>query len=108
MFKKRPTKTEQRDQLQAEISRFLQDGGKIEQVEMGETGLVDGRYNTNKRNFDRPSPQERTPVQGLLSVIDSRRKSKIKAKVTKRNSSPRKKIIYDDFGEPVRTIWVDE
>lgn len=109
MFKKRPSKSELRDQLNAEVAQFLKKGGEIEQVEMGESALIDGRYNLHKSTLDRPSPQERTPIHGLLSTIDSRRKGKVPAtKNQPRIKVPKEKVIYDDFGEPVRTVWVDE
>lgn len=109
MFKKRPTKAELRDQLSAEVTQFLNKGGEIKQVEMGASGLVDGRYNQQNKPFDRTPPQERTPVHGLLATIDARRKQKSSSSVPQKHvSRTRKKIIYDDFGEPVRTVWIDE
>lgn len=112
MFKKGPSKSELRDQLDAEVHQFLKKGGEIEQVEMGESGLIDGRYNLQKTGYERstPTPQERTPVHNLLATIDSRRNGKTSAPASKSkpSSSPRKKVIYDDFGDPVRTIWTDE
>lgn len=109
MFKKRPTKAELRDQLNAEVSQFLQKGGKIQCVDMGESGLVDGRYTQYKGGFERTQPQERTPVHGLLATIDSRRKQKSRPiGATTKRSTPQKKVIYDDFGEPIRTIWVED
>lgn len=107
MFNKKPTKTELRHQLQAEVSQFLQSGGSIKQVEMGATGLVDGKYSSLKGSFSKPS-QPRTPVHGLLAAIDSRRSAnKVSARKTGRTHAT-KKVIYDDFGEPVRTVWVEE
>lgn len=109
MFKKRPTKAELRDQLSAEVTQFLKKGGEIKQVEMGASGLVDGRYNQPNKSFDRTPPQERTPVHGLLATIDARRKQKSASATSKKPASrTRKKIIYDDFGEPIRTVWIDE
>jgi len=112
MFKKRPSKAELRDQLNAEVNQYLQKGGEIEQVEMGESGLVDGRYNHHKTSFDNPGPTERTPVHNLLSTIDSRRKKKASTTAPKKTKEPKKtpqkKVIYDDFGDPIRTVWTEE
>ncbi len=111
MFKKRPSKSELRDQLDAEVHQFLKQGGKIEQVEMGESGLVDGRYNLHKTGYNGspPAAQERTPVHSLLATIDSRRKSKSTHTPNRqRTRAPRKKVIYDDFGDPIRTIWIED
>lgn len=109
MFKKRPTKAELRSQLSSQVDQFIKHGGKIQEVEMGETGLIDGRYNTHRSGQSAPKAQERTPVHGLLAQIDARRKSsKQKTSKNLRARTQKKKIIYDDFGEPVRTIWTDE
>jgi hypothetical protein len=107
MFSKKPTKAELRHQLQAEVSQFLQGGGTIKQVDMGATGLVDGKYSSLKGTFSQPT-QSRTPVHSLLAAIDSRRSAKKGSTPKNGRSRPTQKIIYDDFGEPVRTVWVDE
>lgn len=108
MFKKNPSKSELRDQLNAEVAKYLEKGGEIKQVEMGATGLVDGRYSQHQSSFERSKPQERTPVHGLLATIDARRKSKTAQTSKPKRERSRKKVIYDDFGEPIRTVWVDE
>lgn len=108
MFKKKPTKAELRNQLQAEVSVFLKNGGAIKQVEMGETGLVDGKYSSLKSNFEKSPTQTRTPIHGLLATIDNRRKSGKHPTTIKTKKSTKKKVIYDDFGEPLRTVWVVE
>jgi hypothetical protein len=43
-----------------------------------------------------------------VSALDSRKKKKAPPKPAKVSKSPKKKIIYDDFGEPVREVWADE
>lgn len=111
MFKKRLTKAELRSQLEAEVSRFLEKGGQIEKVEMGASGLIDGRYNMRQGTFTPSSSttQTRTPVTNVLATIDARRKTNSKSSACiSRQKSPRKKVIYDDFGEPIRTVWIDE
>ncbi|MGH1432318.1 MAG: hypothetical protein ACRBB4_14510 [Neptuniibacter sp.] len=108
MFKKKATKSEIRNQLQAEVSMFLQNGGSIQQVEMGASGLVDGKYSSLKSSFEKTAPQSRTPVHGLLATIDNRKKRNQPTSAAKSKKRPTQKVIYDDFGEPVRTVWVEE
>lgn len=109
MNKKSPTKAEIRQKLQAEVANFLQKGGAITQVQMGESGLVDGRYSSLKPTFGKSQTTERTPVAGLLAVIDSRKKSKSRTvTATTPRRAPKKQVIYDDFGEPLRTVWVEK
>ncbi len=108
MFKKQPTKAELRRQLNAQVSQFLEKGGHIQEVAMGETGLIDGRYTTHRAGYGSPKSKERTPVHGLLAKIDSRRKRRQTVSTASRHKPPKKKVIYDDFGEPIRTVWADE
>ncbi len=104
---KRPTKSETRQELEKQVSEFIQKGGAITQVDQGESGLEDGAYHRNSFVFGQPK-QDRTPASDSLAAIDSRRRSKVEKQTHTFSKRPRKKIIYDDFGEPVREIWVSE
>jgi hypothetical protein len=100
---KRPTKRELRAELDRHVREFVSGGGEIKQVNMGESGLVDGQYNPRRFGFE-SAPQQRTPVASLLATIDARRKEKKPAAAAVRKQ-PRQKVIYDDFGEPLRRVW---
>jgi hypothetical protein len=105
---KRPTKSETRQQLESKIEEFIQQGGEIKTVESGATGLEDGNYNRNGFVFGYPK-EERTPATQELAAIDARRRSKTVTPPSHTFSrKPKKKIIYDDFGEPIREVWVEE
>lgn len=53
-------------------------------------------------------PRPRTPALEVLATIDARRKHRHKpATKASPRRQPRKKIIYDDFGEPLREVWED-
>ncbi|MDI3326013.1 hypothetical protein QKW35_16660 [Pontibacterium granulatum] len=107
-MKRRQTKAEIRAELERQVQSFIDKGGEIQQVEMGESGLEDGKYDPRRFGFE-SSVQSRTPLNGLLATIDSRRKSpKPDASMKKVRTQPRQKVIYDDFGEPLRKVWVDE
>lgn len=101
---KRPTKREIRLQMQQEISQYLTEGGEVQEFQRGETGLVNGKLDDRSSGFEQ-GKQQRTPLGDLLNTVDERKKSGKSAPVKKRR--PYKKIIYDDFGEPIREIWVD-
>jgi hypothetical protein len=104
---KRPTKAETREKLESKVQEFLDKGGAIVEVQQGASGLHNANYQAGSFVFGFPK-QERTPVPEVMAAIDSRRHTK-SAKVTYSFSKkPRKKIIYDDFGEPVREVWVTE
>lgn len=102
-----PTKSDVRDEIEQQVQDFLSRGGSVKQVRSGTSGLADGEPPPSMA-FDRPK-QDRTPVPEVVAAIDSRRSSRTKPKKTiKARRGPRKKIIYDDFGEPIREIWIED
>ncbi len=103
-MKKIPTKAEIRAEMEELISAFLCSGGEVIQVKRGLSGRIDANKSLdNKRiGFDEP-PQSRTPLGTVVSEIEARRNPPKEPE--KANRQPRKKIIYDDFGEPLRWVW---
>lgn len=89
------------------VEEFIRAKGKIQQVDMGESGLVDGKYNTSHLGFNEPK-QDRTPLNHVVAAIQQKKQQKSPTSNNKPNKKPRKKIIYDDFGEPLRWVWEDE
>ncbi|WP_432696152.1 hypothetical protein ACQUQP_16625 [Marinobacterium sp. YM272] len=103
---KRRSKADIRKELERQIQDYVRDGGEIQHVRQGESGVEDGAAFQPPFSDGRPV-QTRTPALDVLATIDARRKqSKQKTKPAPRQK-PRKKIIYDDFGEPLREVWVD-
>jgi hypothetical protein len=106
---KRPiTKAHIRTEIAQQINDFLDKGGKVAEVERGKSGRdnPDGPLNPDSTSFQQRKI-ERTYLPEVVAAIDARRKQKpIKTKPSKRG--PRKKTIYDDFGEPLREVWVEE
>lgn len=105
------TKAEQRAKLAQQIEDYLAGGGAIKQFQMGESGLVDGNYSNRNIVIEHTGPQTRTPVPDVVAAIESRRRAGKRTSAPKpasRQPRQRRKVIYDDFGEPLRTIWVDE
>jgi len=102
---KRPTKREIRQEMDNEVEKYLNKGGAVREFERGETGLLNGKIDERSTGFEQ-GKQERTPLTDVLNTVDERKKSTHKVAPVQ-NKRPRKKIIYDDFGEAVREIWVD-
>ena len=100
----RPSKADRRAALNDEIDKFLSKGGKVDSVEQG----VSGRENPTKALlpvlFNEKSGA-RTDARDALKNMDSRKSQKSQTKPLKR---PKKKPVYDDFGELLRWVWVDE
>ena len=106
-FKRPPSKAELRQQLDREISQYLDHGGKVDKVPAGQSGR-DDRIPMRTVLFDGPKAP-RTYVNDLVATIDERKKPRKPLPVKKRNrQGGRYKTLYDDFGEPIRRVWVDE
>ena len=96
-----------RKELRKKIEEFLDNGGQIKKYDHGETGEPADKPRAQSV-FISPSPiKTRTYVNEEVASLDSR-KQKSRAQAPKKTiTPPKKKIIYDDFGEPIREIWVD-
>lgn len=109
-FKKPPSKQAIRESLDKDVDAFLQRGGDIHQVQQGETGLEARSAPLRAPLFNEPKT-ERTPVDDVIAALDERRDQKRKSSAgTRRGRKPRrrKQVIYDDFGEALRTVWIEE
>ena len=82
-------------------------GGEIEQYGPGVTGEPADKPRA-RSVFVTPSPlKTRTYVNDVVASLDSRKKKSTVSPTKKPATRPKKKIIYDDFGEPIREIWID-
>ncbi len=108
-MKKIPTKADLRDELQRQIDQFTCKGGKIEQIDKGVTGRESPHASLKTPLFNEPKIA-RTPLTDVIAALDARSKSKSALKKTskpkeKEKEKEKEKIIYDDFGEPLRKVW---
>jgi hypothetical protein len=111
-LKKPVSKADTRAELQQEMDRFLAQGGSVEAIPRGVSGKEpgDAPLFLNRRLFAEPK-STRTLVPEVVAAIETRRMANRKrAPVRKRARlpQPRRKIIYDDFGEPLRKVWVED
>ena len=102
---KRPTKREIRQQMDNEVDQYLNKGGEVREFQRGESGLVNGKLNDRSSGFEQRK-QKRTPLIDELKAMIERKKPAGSAMPVK-SSRPKKKIIYDDFGEPIREVWIE-
>jgi hypothetical protein len=106
------SKADIRAALERETQRYLREGGSVQAVPRGASGKDpgDAPLFLNRRLFTEP-PTSRTLVPEVVAAIEERRKAMLKRTPTRKRSrlpKPRRKTIYDDFGEPLRQIWVEE
>lgn len=107
--KKLQTKTELRAILERETRRFLDTGGHVERVPAGTSGRdPTATLYTPTSLFNEPRPT-RTPVPEVIAAIEARRQAMRQhtGAQRRRGRAPpgEQRVIYDDFGEPVRRIW---
>jgi len=106
---KRPiSKANIRDDINDQVADFLNNGGAIDEVQQGLSGRegAEGPLKPDNSSFQQPKV-ERTYVPEVIAAIDERRNPKpVTPKPAKRRA--RMKVIYDDFGEPLRKIWTEE
>jgi hypothetical protein len=112
-MEKPKSKAELRAELEREINAYLHRGGTVQRVAHGISG---------QDALQRPRPPtaqlftrarvERTPVNDVIAAIEARRAA---LRTRSRPSSPRQRSprrrqdwLYDDFGEPLRRVWVEE
>ena len=98
--------------MERETERFLSRGGNVETVHRGKSGKdpSDAPLFLSKRLFLEPRAK-RTLVPEVVAAIEERRKALLKRTPKRKRSrlpQPRRKIIYDDFGEPLRRVWIEE
>ncbi|MDA8985573.1 hypothetical protein N9485_00240 [Luminiphilus sp.] len=108
-MKKPPSKQDLRRRLSQQTAAFLSSGGSIQELARGESA-----YERNE--IPPPAPLftdarvSRTPLNDVVAALDARRATKRPQTKTLRPSRPRqrKQVVYDDFGEPLRVVWVEE
>ena len=102
----KPTKTrrELHSELQQQINDFLKQGGAVSEVPRGLSGrpLANGPLITL---FDGQSHEDRTPLPDVVAAIEARKHPQI---MKTRKPRPKKRVILDDFGQPLRWEWVEE
>ncbi|MDG2017905.1 MAG: hypothetical protein P8J25_00485 [Porticoccaceae bacterium] len=102
------SKNSLRRELRKKTEEFLGKGGEIKKCQQGETGEPADQPRA-KSVFVSPSPiKNRTYVNDVVAKIDERKRKSITKAPAKASKRPKKKVIYDDFGEPLREVWVDE
>ncbi|MDF1820364.1 MAG: hypothetical protein P1U64_02255 [Alcanivoracaceae bacterium] len=98
----------QRQRIKRQTDEFLARGGRIRRVESGTTGETDNKPRQRAMVFE-GTRAPRTYVPEVIAAVEARRKLKRKATSSRRpQRRPRRKMVYDDFGEPLRWEWVDE
>lgn len=107
MVKKIPSKADLREELDAQLDKFLNKGKDIAQIPRGVSSR-DGATEPLKADTWQMDSQktEWTFLPEVVDTLEKRRQEK-PAKAIKK-TKPKRKLIYDDFGEPLRWVWIEE
>lgn len=96
-----------REELNREMARFLEGGGTINNVPRGLSGREAQTPVSNPFPNER-KPEPRTPVTEVIAAVEARRRPPLQRKGIKtRQRGPERRLILDDFGQPLRWEWVD-
>lgn len=102
--------------IREQTEQYLARGGRVHHVPPGVSGRDnpgDGVPFRNPVFLPRASEQTRTPVPEVVAAIEARKLARKAASQRSRGRrtarhQPRRKLIYDDFGEPLRWEWIND
>ncbi len=103
----KPTKTKReiREEMDRQMRDYLAHGGAVNEVPQGMSGREDNRA-PSVSIFHGQSPENRTLLPEVVAAIEARRRPPLLAKNHK--PRPKKRVILDDFGQPLRWEWIEE
>ncbi|ACE83142.1 hypothetical protein [Cellvibrio japonicus] len=103
----KPTKTrrELHNELEEQVREYLRTGGKVNEVPRGLSGRPYAQSPLISI-FEGTSHEDRTPVPEVVAAIEARKKPQAPAR--QRKPRPHKRVILDDFGQPLRWEWVED
>ena len=97
-----------RQRIKKQTDEFLARGGRITRVRDGASANTGNQPQQRKLVFE-GQRAPRTYVPEVVAAIEARRRKKNESRpATRASRKPRKKLVYDDFGEPLRWEWVDD
>ena len=101
----KPTKTKKdiRDEINKQIDDFLKSGGAVDNIERGVSGN-ESNLNLFKQTSTFEPKQTRTPLNDVVKELDERKNNK-NSPASKPKKKPKKVLLTDDFGEPIRWVW---
>ena len=106
-MKKIQSKADLREELNAQLDTFLDKGKNIAQIPRGVSSRDDATEPLKADTWQMDSKKtEWTFLPEVVDTLEKRRQEKPNTPVKK--NRPKRKLIYDDFGEPLRWVWVDD
>ena len=98
------SKADLRRELDRQIDAYIREGGAVHEIPRGISGRDPAAGPLPAAPFVEPGRKEnRAYLTDVIAAIEARRKPSPPSKSPARR--PRKKMLYDDFGEPLRWVW---
>ena len=105
MIKPTKTKAEIRREIACQVDNYLASGGEVKTIPSGVSGNEDNvNLFTQSANFE--PKRDRTSVNEVIRELEARKKTK--QEPPKYTRGPQKKLITDDFGDPIRWVWEEK
>ena len=99
-----PTKSQIRAEMDRQVQQYLQEGGRVDAIPRGQSGYNNNQNPFTQYNTHQP-PESRTPLDHVVKTLEARKHPHTNDKPKNR---PKKRLITDDFGEPLRWVWDKE
>ncbi|MFT7560282.1 MAG: hypothetical protein ACI93R_002200 [Flavobacteriales bacterium] len=99
------SKKDVRSELDEQISNFIELGGTVDKIPRGTSGN-DENTNLFRQSTPIQNRETRTPLNDVVRELDERKANKRKTAI-RRPRKPQRKLIVDDFGDPLRWVWED-
>ena len=96
-----------RQDILRKTEEYIARGGQIKKLRSGESAERADRPR-RKAEFVGTDSSQQSDLTEVILEIDKRKTNFKKPPPVSSKPAPRKKIIYDDFGEPLREIWVEK
>ena len=100
----------QRERIRRQTQEYLARGGRIHRVPTGTSGEDPARRRPASSVFS-GQRQSRTEVPEVIASIEARKqalKGRRKSTGRRTKQAPRRRLVYDDFGEPLRWEWIND
>ena len=107
-MKNQSSKHSIRNELRRKTEEYISLGGEIKHHQAGETGEPADKPRGRSAFVSGEPPKTRTYINDVVSALDNRKKKKTAPKASAPTKGAKKKVIYDDFGEPIREIWTHD
>jgi hypothetical protein len=95
------TKAQVRAEIEQAMASYMAEGGEIKSVPRGLSGNPNN-VNIFAQGFNGRTAEPRTLLVDTVKTIEARKHSG-----KPKNIRPKRKLLKDDFGEPLRWVWED-